>query len=64
MEGTLAYQHVDDGAAVEAGEPICDIEVMKMMTSIETPVSGIVRFLVQLGEIVGFDDIVAEIETK
>lgn len=61
-DGTFAYQHVDDGVSVEEGEAICDVEIMKMMNSIMSPASGIVRFHVALGEVVAYDDLIAVIE--
>lgn len=62
MMGTIAYQHVDDGAAVTKGEPIVEIECMKTLHRIEAPASGVVRHRFELGELVGDGDVLAEIE--
>ena len=64
LVGTMSQQLVENGTKVEAGEVICEIEAMKMMFSVEAPVAGSVRFIAQLGQVVGQDEIVAVIESE
>ena len=47
---------VEPGSTIEAGSPLCLIEVMKLYTTIETPVSGtIVSIFAEDGNLVEFD---------
>jgi biotin carboxyl carrier protein len=62
MTGSLALRHADDGAMVEQGETIVEIECMKTFWPITAPVAGIVRHKVELGAVVGQDEVVAVIE--
>lgn len=39
-EGTVAKWHVPEGARVEAGQVIADIEIEKSTNELEAPVSG------------------------
>jgi acetyl-CoA/propionyl-CoA carboxylase biotin carboxyl carrier protein len=63
-DGSLSYQHVEDGARVEEGEPICAIELMKMQSDILAPCAGTVRHLADLGEVIAQDQPIAEIITE
>lgn len=62
--GSLALWNVEDGAAVEEGEPIAEIECMKVFMRVEAPATGIIRCKMVLGEIVGQDDVIAVIEVQ
>lgn len=62
MTGSIALRRVDDGAMVEAGEAIAEIECMKTFWPLNAPVAGIVRHKVELGAVVGQDEVVAVIE--
>lgn len=62
MTGSVALRHADDGANVGAGETILDIECMKTMWPVYAPAAGVVRYRVELGEVVGEGDVVAVIE--
>ncbi len=47
---------VEQGSKVSAGDPLCMIEVMKLFTTIESSVSGIVdSILAEDSKLVGFD---------
>lgn len=59
--GTLADLAVDEGEAVEAGQLICMVESMKVMFPVHASRAGRVHYLVELGEIVGEGEPVAEI---
>lgn len=49
---------VDVGAKVSAGDPLCLIEVMKLYTTIEAPVSGTIKQIaVEDGALVEFDQL-------
>lgn len=60
--GTLALQHVADGGEVEEGEAIGEIEAMKTFYRISAPISGKLTWVMELGEVIGQGDIIAEIE--
>ena len=61
--GTLADFAVNDGDEVEVGQLLCYVESMKTMFPIYAPVAGRVAFLFELGELIGEDGVVAEVET-
>ncbi len=61
LTGAVACFLVEDGAAVDDGDPIMEIEAFKMFTQIDAPCAGTVRLKVGLGEVVGEDDLLAEI---
>jgi len=42
-EGTLAEWFVEEGAAVEKGEALCEIEIEKLTNELESPASGVLR---------------------
>ncbi len=53
MQGTIVKIHHKAGASVEAGEPVCVLEAMKMENEIKAAVSGeIVDLRVQVGDTV------------
>jgi acetyl-CoA/propionyl-CoA carboxylase biotin carboxyl carrier protein len=53
MQGTIVKVHKPAGSAVEAGEPVCVLEAMKMENEIKAPVAGeIVDLRVQTGDTV------------
>ena len=60
--GTIATLLAEDGAAVEAGQEILEIEAMKMFNLVETDTGGIVRYRCEVGEVVNEGDLLAEIE--
>jgi len=62
LTGTVALRYVEDGCIVAANDRIVDVECMKTLFSIVAPSSGIVRHCVELGQIVGQDDLIAVIE--
>lgn len=64
IAGTVAIQHVEDGATVEKDEAVIEIECMKTMWPVRAPEAGIVRHRVQLGEVVAQGQVVAIIETE
>lgn len=60
QEGTITDWHVAEGARVNAGEPLCDIETAKITNEFESPYTGTLArvlkpgaSLVQVGEIIG-----------
>lgn len=57
--GTLALLHAETGVEVAAGERICEIEAMKTFISVETADSGTLEWAVELGSVVGEDDVLA-----
>jgi biotin carboxyl carrier protein len=59
--GNLALLHVESGSVVEAGEAIGEIEAMKMYVRVSAPCAGTLTWLIELGEIVGEGDLIAEV---
>jgi pyruvate dehydrogenase E2 component (dihydrolipoamide acetyltransferase) len=52
-EGKLAAWLVDEGAEVDIGQPVADVETEKIAGEVESPVAGVVRRLVAaVGEVV------------
>ena len=62
ISGTVAMRLVEDGAHVEAGDRVIEVESMKTFWSVAAPCAGIVRHQAELGEVVGQDQIIAIIE--
>ncbi len=60
-EGTLAEWLVDDGAMVEAGQPIYSLETDKSVQDIEAPESGRLIQKVAAGEIYPVGTLIGEI---
>ena len=63
IPGTLALYHCESGAHVEAGEPIAEIECMKTFFTLNAPEAGVVAFVLDLGAVVGQDEVIATIST-
>jgi biotin carboxyl carrier protein len=61
MPGVLTMLYVDEGAEVEEGDRVCEIELMKTLFPLVATASGVVHFLFNLGEIVAADDVVATV---
>lgn len=61
MVGVLSDLAVDEGEEVKKGQVICLIESMKIMFEVRASRKGRVHYLVELGEIVGEGEPVAEI---
>jgi pyruvate dehydrogenase E2 component (dihydrolipoamide acetyltransferase) len=62
-DGTVAHWYKKEGDLVEEGEPLLEIETIKAMTDIHVPNTGkLVRILVQEGETVECQTLLAEIE--
>ena len=62
-EGMVTYWYKKEGDHVREGEPILEIETIKASTDIEAPSTGtLVRILVQEGEFVKCEPLLAEIE--
>jgi acetyl-CoA/propionyl-CoA carboxylase biotin carboxyl carrier protein len=60
MQGTIVKLHVRAGDRVEAGDPICVLEAMKMENEVRTPSAGeIVDLRVQPGDTVSTGDVLA-----
>jgi acetyl-CoA/propionyl-CoA carboxylase biotin carboxyl carrier protein len=63
MQGTIVKLLVEVGDAVEAGQPICVLEAMKMENNINAEKAGTVKEIkVTPGQSVGAGDVVATIE--
>ena len=62
LAGTVSVRLVDDGAQVEAGERILEIECMKTLWGVSAPCAGVIRHKVELGHVVAQDQVVAIIE--
>jgi biotin carboxyl carrier protein len=60
----VALRVVESGMRVEKHDKIIEIESMKTFWPVTAPCAGIVRHRVELGEVVGQDQVVATIETE
>jgi 3-methylcrotonyl-CoA carboxylase alpha subunit len=63
IPGTVSLVHVADGATVDRGETIIEIECMKTMWPLTAPAAGVVRLQAALGEMVAQDQVLAIIDT-
>lgn len=61
---SMAEWLVADGEHVEKGDLIGRVESMKMMYDVHAPAAGVLRYKVDLGEIVGQEDAIALIEAS
>ena len=60
MQGTIVKVHVEAGEAVDAGDPICVLEAMKMENEVKSPVNGeVVDLRVQPGDTVANGAVIA-----
>ncbi|HEY3111415.1 MAG TPA: dihydrolipoamide acetyltransferase family protein [Chloroflexota bacterium] len=62
-EGTIARWLVPDGAAVEKGQPVVEIETDKLTHQIEAPAAGTLRHAAAEGAILPVEGLIARIET-
>ena len=63
MQGTIVNVLVEEGSEIEAGEPICVLEAMKMENNVLAEKSGVVQEVrVSKGDSVGAGDVLAVIE--
>jgi acetyl-CoA/propionyl-CoA carboxylase biotin carboxyl carrier protein len=63
MQGTIVKVLVEVGQAVEAGQPVCVLEAMKMENNITADKAGtVLEVKVEPGQSVGSGDIVVVIE--
>jgi pyruvate/2-oxoglutarate dehydrogenase complex dihydrolipoamide acyltransferase (E2) component len=60
-EGVLAEWLVEDGATVSEGQPIYSLESDKSTNEVESPASGTIRILGQIGETYEVGTVLAEI---
>lgn len=61
-EGVLAEWLVEDGAQVNEGQPIYALESDKSTNEVESPASGTIRIIGQIGETYEVGAVLAEIE--
>ncbi|MGH6952573.1 MAG: lipoyl domain-containing protein [Alphaproteobacteria bacterium] len=52
---------VPQGASVEAGQPVVEIETDKSTLEVESPAGGVLRILAEAGAAVPADAVIAEI---
>lgn len=60
-EGEIAEWLVEDGAEVKEGQPLYALEADKSTNEVESPASGRVRIIGQLGETYEVGTVIAEI---
>jgi pyruvate/2-oxoglutarate dehydrogenase complex dihydrolipoamide acyltransferase (E2) component len=60
-EGTLAEWLIADGAAVKEGEVLYALESDKSIQEVESPASGTLRIVAQVGEVYPVGTVLAEI---
>jgi pyruvate/2-oxoglutarate dehydrogenase complex dihydrolipoamide acyltransferase (E2) component len=61
-EGLLSEWMVDDGAEVTEGQPIYALESDKSTNEVESPASGKIKILAEIGETYEVGHLLAEIE--
>ncbi|MEO5598238.1 MAG: lipoyl domain-containing protein [Novosphingobium sp.] len=61
-EGVLAEWLVENGATVEAGQAIYSLESEKSTNEVESPASGTIKILAEVGETYEVGSVLAEIE--
>ena len=54
--GTLALFYAEEGASVEKGDVLAEIEAMKTFYRVESPASGVLHWRYSLGEVIGEGD--------
>ena len=63
MQGTIVNVLVEEGSEIEAGDPVCVLEAMKMENNVVADKSGVVKeVMVSKGDSVGSGDVLAVIE--
>lgn len=60
-EGELAEWLVEDGAHVKEGDPLYSLEAEKSTNEVESPATGTLRIIGQVGETYEVGTVVAEI---
>jgi pyruvate/2-oxoglutarate dehydrogenase complex dihydrolipoamide acyltransferase (E2) component len=60
-EGTLAEWLIADGASVKEGEALYALESDKSIQEVESPASGTLRIVAQVGEVYPVGTVLAEI---
>jgi pyruvate/2-oxoglutarate dehydrogenase complex dihydrolipoamide acyltransferase (E2) component len=60
-EGELAEWLVEDGAQVAEGDPLYSLEADKSTNEVESPASGTLRIIGQVGETYEVGTVIAEI---
>ena len=61
-EGVIAEWLVDDGAVVTEGQPIYSLESDKSTNEVESPATGKIRIISEVGETYEVGTVLAEIE--
>ena len=62
ITGNIWKFEIDDGAQVQSGDVLIIMESMKMEIPVESPASGICRFVVKEGQSVQDGELLATIE--
>ena len=63
MQGTIVNVLVEEGSDIQAGDPICVLEAMKMENNVLAEKSGVIKeLLVSKGDSVGTGDVLAVID--
>lgn len=61
QEGTISKWLVADGATVEKGQPLLEIETEKLTNEIESTEAGTIKLIAKEGDIIPCGDVIAEI---
>ncbi len=64
LTGMLAVQSAEDGAFVQEGDRIGEVECMKAFFPLDAPASGYITWYIELGGVVGPEDVIAEIRQE
>ncbi len=61
MTGTLYYQCMENESFVLEGDIVVIVEAMKMTYEVDTPLAGMIEYVIPLGQTVESGDIIAKI---
>lgn len=62
MQGKLVHWLVEDGAHVKKGQPVAEVEVMKMYVTTSAPEAGTIRLLKPEGTVMEAGDLIATLQ--
>jgi 2-oxoglutarate dehydrogenase E2 component (dihydrolipoamide succinyltransferase) len=62
VEGRIAQWFVADGAAVNADQPLFELETDKLTVPVPAPTAGVLKQLAKVGDVVAVESVVAEID--
>lgn len=62
LTGTVAICYAESGCDLQEGDPILELECMKLLTRVNSPAHGKLNLKVSLGDFVTEGEILAEVQ--